>query len=196
MRAALLLVGLAVTGYGAYGWLTHDGAEAAGAADLPRRAAGHPRLRRRPRRRPGRRGSLVRWVPGAARTPVRAARRVSAAVTVVALPFIVGAGRIADNPSAFPQSYGRGLAVILGRRLDGRGGVDRSQREAEAVTARRAPAACAGCLAAMLAALAFLPGRWYLLMWAAVRGRRATWCAGWTAAPRSSSSCSAVPRCR
>jgi hypothetical protein len=34
-------------------------------------------------------------------------------VTVVALPFIVGAGRIADNPSAFPQHYGRGLALVL-----------------------------------------------------------------------------------
>jgi hypothetical protein len=37
------------------------------------------------------------------------------------------------------------------------------QRQAPAVTARRAGAIA--CLVAMLAALLFLPGRWYLLMW-------------------------------
>ncbi|MEV4514460.1 hypothetical protein AB0K00_36550 [Dactylosporangium sp. NPDC049525] len=112
MRAALLLVGLAVTGYGAYGWLTQDGAQPLGQLIfLGVLLVTHDFVIVPAVILTG--VVLVRWVPGTARNPVRVALAVSAAVTVVALPFIVGAGRIADNPSAFPQSYGRGLAVIL-----------------------------------------------------------------------------------
>ena len=112
MRAALLLIGLAVTGYGAYGWLTQDGARPVGQlVFLGVLLVAHDFVVVPAVILTG--VVLARWVPGAARTPVRAALAVSAAVTLVALPFIVGAGRIADNPSAFPQSYGRGLAVIL-----------------------------------------------------------------------------------
>jgi hypothetical protein len=112
VRAALLLAGLAVTGYGAYGWLTHDGARPLGQlVFLGVLLVTHDLVIVPAVVLAG--VAVARWVPGAARTPVRVALAVSAAVTVVALPFVVGAGRIADNPSAFPQSYGRGLAVVL-----------------------------------------------------------------------------------
>jgi hypothetical protein len=42
-----------------------------------------------------------------------AALVVSAAVTAVALPLLIGKGRIADNPSAFPQRYGPNLLLIV-----------------------------------------------------------------------------------
>ena len=42
-----------------------------------------------------------------------AALVVSAAVTAVALPLVIGKGRIADNPSAFPQRYGLHLLLLL-----------------------------------------------------------------------------------
>ncbi|MFI5908496.1 hypothetical protein [Dactylosporangium sp. NPDC051541] len=59
-------------------------------------------------------GTLVaRFVAAPARAPVRVALVVAAAVSAVALPFVIGAGRIADNPSAFPQHYGRNLLLIL-----------------------------------------------------------------------------------
>ncbi|PRY22305.1 hypothetical protein CLV70_1178 [Pseudosporangium ferrugineum] len=44
---------------------------------------------------------------------VRAALIVSLAVTVVALPFVLGYGRSPDNPSALPLAYGRGLLTVL-----------------------------------------------------------------------------------
>ena len=44
---------------------------------------------------------------------VRAAAVVSLAVTVVALPFVLGYGRDPHNPSALPLSYGMGLTVVL-----------------------------------------------------------------------------------
>ncbi len=112
MRAALLLAGLAVTGYGAYGWLTHDGARPLGQlVFLAVLLVAHDFVVVPAVILTG--ALLARWAPEPARVPARAALVVSAAVTVVALPFIVGAGRVAGNPSAFPQSYGRGLALVL-----------------------------------------------------------------------------------
>ena len=112
MRAMLFLAGLAAAGYGAYGWLTGDGAEPVGqAVFLAVLLAAHDFVIVPAVFLAG--VVLARWVPAPARNPVRAALIVSAAVTVVAVPFVVGAGRIADNPSAFPQSYGRGLALVL-----------------------------------------------------------------------------------
>jgi hypothetical protein len=59
-------------------------------------------------------GALVhRFVPGRARAPVQAALIATAAVTVVALPLVLGYGRLADNPSALPRDYPLGLAIVL-----------------------------------------------------------------------------------
>ncbi|MEV4642507.1 hypothetical protein AB0J80_34705 [Actinoplanes sp. NPDC049548] len=44
---------------------------------------------------------------------VRAALIVSLAVTLVALPLVLGHGRDPDNPSALPLPYGRGLGAVL-----------------------------------------------------------------------------------
>ncbi|GAA2396521.1 hypothetical protein GCM10010170_112430 [Dactylosporangium salmoneum] len=56
---------------------------------------------------------VTRLLPAPARHPARAALVVAAALTAVALPFVVGAGRVAGNPSAFPQHYGRNLVLLL-----------------------------------------------------------------------------------
>jgi hypothetical protein len=58
-------------------------------------------------------GVLIgRIVPPRLRTPVRVAAVVSLAVTVVALPLVLGRGRVPDNPSILPLNYGRGLLVV------------------------------------------------------------------------------------
>ena len=60
-------------------------------------------------------GALVgRYVPAGDRAAVRASAVVSVAVTLVALPLVLGLGRDPGNPSALPLPYGRGLAVLLG----------------------------------------------------------------------------------
>jgi hypothetical protein len=59
-------------------------------------------------------GALVRrFVPARLRTPVRVALVISLAVTLVALPLVLGFGRAADNPSVLPLHYGRGLLETL-----------------------------------------------------------------------------------
>ena len=59
-------------------------------------------------------GVLIgRFVPAGDRIAVRAAAVCSLAVTVVALPLVLGYGRTADNPSVLPLPYGRGLATVL-----------------------------------------------------------------------------------
>jgi hypothetical protein len=55
-----------------------------------------------------------RFLPGSARTPVRVASVISLAVSVVALPLVLGYGRSADNPSSLPLAYGTGLVEVLG----------------------------------------------------------------------------------
>jgi hypothetical protein len=56
---------------------------------------------------------LIRFLPTWARPFVQGGLFVSAAVTAFALPFVIGAGRTADNPSRFPRPYGLGLAATL-----------------------------------------------------------------------------------
>ncbi|GGM37482.1 hypothetical protein ACFFX1_36480 [Dactylosporangium sucinum] len=111
-RIALAAAGLALLGYGLHGWLTEQPGEVPGRiAFLAAAVAAHdfvilPILLAA--------GALTaRFVPPAIRIPVRAALAVSAAVTAVALPFVIGAGRVADNPSAFPRAYGPGLLSVL-----------------------------------------------------------------------------------
>jgi hypothetical protein len=58
-------------------------------------------------------GILVgRYAPRRVRALVRAALIVSLAATIVAFPLVLGRGRAADNPSALPLHYGRGLLEI------------------------------------------------------------------------------------
>jgi len=56
---------------------------------------------------------LGRLLPARLHGPVRAALVVSVSVTVVALPLVLGHGRVADNPSVLPLHYGRGLLLVL-----------------------------------------------------------------------------------
>lgn len=59
-------------------------------------------------------GVLVsRYVPGWARSWVQGALFASAVVTVMAIPLLVAAGRVADNPSRLPLDYPRGLLIVL-----------------------------------------------------------------------------------
>jgi hypothetical protein len=59
-------------------------------------------------------GVLVhRLVPARVRAIVQAALIASASVTLVAVPFVLGYGRIADNPSALPLNYTRGLLLTF-----------------------------------------------------------------------------------
>jgi Na+/proline symporter len=58
-------------------------------------------------------GALVgRLVPPRLRAPVRAGLLASLAVTLVAIPLVLGPGRAADNPSLLPLPYGRGLLEL------------------------------------------------------------------------------------
>ncbi|WP_127506214.1 hypothetical protein [Actinoplanes solisilvae] len=60
-------------------------------------------------------GALIgRFVPLRRRALVRAALLITLAVTIVAVPLVLGAGRAADNPSLLPLNYGRGLLGIYG----------------------------------------------------------------------------------
>ena len=56
---------------------------------------------------------LGRVLPVGTRPVVRGAAIVSVAVTLVALPLVLGFGRPADNPSVLPLQYGRGLVMLL-----------------------------------------------------------------------------------
>ncbi|OWV00885.1 hypothetical protein B5D80_27360 [Micromonospora wenchangensis] len=56
---------------------------------------------------------LARFVPRRHRPVVRAGVIGAAALTVVALPLVLGFGRPPDDPSVLPLPYGRNLAVVL-----------------------------------------------------------------------------------
>jgi hypothetical protein len=112
MRIVLGLAGLTAIGWGAYGWLFGDGSRPVGqAVFLVLALVGHDFVVL-----PiavGLGVLVVRYVPAWARVPVQAALVVSAVVAAIALPFILGFGRVADNPSAFPRAYGRNLLIIV-----------------------------------------------------------------------------------
>ncbi|HEY8478368.1 MAG TPA: hypothetical protein VIL71_00940 [Spirillospora sp.] len=59
-------------------------------------------------------GAAVARLPGFFRTYVQVAAVVSASVSLVALPFVLGKGRRADNPSILPSPYGRNLLLVVG----------------------------------------------------------------------------------
>jgi hypothetical protein len=56
---------------------------------------------------------VARRLPGWARAGVHSGLYASAVVTAIALPFVLGRGRLPDNPSKFPLDYGRGLLIVL-----------------------------------------------------------------------------------
>ena len=59
-------------------------------------------------------GVLIgRFVATTVRPVVQAAIFVSATITALAIPGVLGYGRSADLPSALPRDYLRGLAIIL-----------------------------------------------------------------------------------
>jgi hypothetical protein len=58
-------------------------------------------------------GALLGRLPAPARAPARLAAVIALAVTVVAVPLVLGYGRAADNPSILPGDYGRGLLLTL-----------------------------------------------------------------------------------
>ena len=55
----------------------------------------------------------TRWLPVAARLPVRLGLALSALLTVLFWPVVRGWGRSASVPSALPLDYGRNLVVVL-----------------------------------------------------------------------------------
>ena len=59
-------------------------------------------------------GALAgRAAPGRARAGVHGALFATAVVLVIGLPLALGYGRAADNPSALPRDYARGLSAVL-----------------------------------------------------------------------------------
>lgn len=56
---------------------------------------------------------VVRYVPTPVRATVQGALIISAAVSLTALPFVLGFGKLADNPSALPANYTTGLLIVL-----------------------------------------------------------------------------------
>jgi hypothetical protein len=57
---------------------------------------------------------LTRLVPASMRPYVQAGLFITAALTLVALPFLLGWGYHASNPSALPLNYGRGYGIAVG----------------------------------------------------------------------------------
>lgn len=58
--------------------------------------------------------ALVRLVSPRIRPVIQAGLIVAGSVTVVSLPFVLGRGGPARNPSALPRNYTAGLLIILG----------------------------------------------------------------------------------
>lgn len=59
-------------------------------------------------------GVLIhRYVPASMRAALQGALIASAALTLIAIPLILGYGRLPDNPSALPRDYPVGLAIVL-----------------------------------------------------------------------------------
>ena len=116
MRATRIMVGaigLAVIGYAIVGLFTDDGVRIAGVLPLLVGLVIAHDLILMPIAI-GLGALATRYVPAWCRRLVQGGLWVSAAVTAFALPFIIGAGRVPDNPSKLPRPYGAGLAITLG----------------------------------------------------------------------------------
>jgi hypothetical protein len=112
-RILLGVAGLGVLAYGAYGLVTapgtHPGRQILFMAAL---VLGHEGLLMPMALAGG--WVAVRVVPPWARPAAQGALVVSLALTVIAIPFIVNAGRFPDNPTLLPLNYRRGLLVAIG----------------------------------------------------------------------------------
>ena len=112
MRLVLAGFGLAAIGYGAYGWLFADGSKPVSQfLFLAAVLVGHDFVVLPLAIGAG--ALVTRFAPARFRRPALVAVAISGAVALVALPFVLGKGRIADNPSACPQHYGRNLLLVL-----------------------------------------------------------------------------------
>jgi hypothetical protein len=111
-RIVLALVGLVLLVRGVLGTLTDPGTHLAGElAFLATVLIGHDAIVLPVAIGIG--AAVARWAPPPVRGPAQAGLFASAVLTFVALPLVIGAGAIPDNPSALPLNYGRGLAVSL-----------------------------------------------------------------------------------
>jgi hypothetical protein len=112
VRAALIAMGAVVMGYAVLGALTDPDLKPSGVAVfLAAVLVAHDAVLLPVTIAVG--ALLARLTPRWAQPGVRVAAIVSLAVTVVALPLVLGFGRSADNPSILPLAYGRGLLLIL-----------------------------------------------------------------------------------
>ena len=111
-RIVLAVAGLAVMAYAVVGVVTTDGARPLSQlAFLAAVLFGHDFVLLPAAIAIG--AVVGRFAPGWARGPAHGALYASAVLTLIALPFILGYGRPADDPSALPLSYSRGLLVTL-----------------------------------------------------------------------------------
>lgn len=73
-------------------------------------------------------GAALLRAPAGARAYLQSGLVISGAVTLIAVPLLLGFGRSADLPSALPLNYGRGLAITLGVVWLGTGAVALTRR--------------------------------------------------------------------
>lgn len=113
LRTVIALVGVGAIGYGAVGLIGHQpvGNLVSQAIFLAAVVATHDAILLPVALAIG--VATVRWTPAWLRGPVLAALYITAVLTVVALPFVIGAGRAADNPSALPLNYAHGLLIAV-----------------------------------------------------------------------------------
>ena len=112
IRAALVAVGVLTMAYAGYGIVTDPAADPVGIlVFLLAVLVGHDAVWMPVLLVAG--ALLTRVVPHRHRPVVRAAMLSAAAITLVALPLVLGFGRRPDNPSALPLPYGRNLTLVL-----------------------------------------------------------------------------------
>ena len=110
-RRVLTFLGVAVLGYGAGGLLTDGPALGGWLRFWLGSALAHDLLLAPVVLAVG--GVVVRVVRGRARAPVQAGAVLTGVLVLIEAPFVLGAGRRADVPSALPLHYGRALLVVL-----------------------------------------------------------------------------------